>query len=285
MLTDQIEQQFPFLPAGCHMSLDRVASELILENIKRAVPAQWPQRVTELREMMAEGLEPSLAHYLEHTGLELEDIYASNRSWSDLFEAAGCDVLPHGPNEKTLRRAVGRLLHVNDAERQRAYRAFLGQETAPLFNTLSVGDARLLRMVVAMLLDSIADKNTSMKAGLVLLWQHPQVRHEVCLLMNMLEHQIDHVNQPLSERPDVPIATHARYSRIEILAAFGVGGAAKGIAWREGVRWVSEAEADVFVFTLDKSSGSFSPTTRYRTTPSAPSSSIGKVRQLRLQRA
>ena len=42
MLTDQIEQQFPFLPAGCHMSLDRVASELMLENIKRAVRRSGP---------------------------------------------------------------------------------------------------------------------------------------------------------------------------------------------------------------------------------------------------
>ena len=34
--------------------------------------------------------------------------------------------------------------------------------------------------------------------------------------------------------------------------------------WREGVKYIDEAKADVFVFTLDKTGGQFSPSTRYR---------------------
>ena len=33
-LAAQIEQGFPFLPAGCHMELDPVAQEIVLENIR-----------------------------------------------------------------------------------------------------------------------------------------------------------------------------------------------------------------------------------------------------------
>jgi hypothetical protein len=57
---------------------------------------------------------------------------------------------------------------------------------------------------------------------------------------------------------------HARYSRLEILAAFGVGTGARIPSWQTGVRWLPESATDLFAFTLDKTSGQFSPTTRYR---------------------
>ena len=34
--------------------------------------------------------------------------------------------------------------------------------------------------------------------------------------------------------------------------------------WQTGVLWDESSESDLFAFTLDKSSGGFSPTTRYR---------------------
>ena len=52
--------------------------------------------------------------------------------------------------------------------------------------------------------------------------------------------------------------------RLEILAAFGVGSSAKVAAWQTGVRWLEDAKTDLFAFTLDKTGGTFSPTTRYR---------------------
>jgi hypothetical protein len=62
----------------------------------------------------------------------------------------------------------------------------------------------------------------------------------------------------------VPLSVHAKYTRNEIFAAFGIGDGASVPTWQTGVRWVPEAATDLFAFTLDKSSGGFSPTTRYR---------------------
>ena len=57
---------------------------------------------------------------------------------------------------------------------------------------------------------------------------------------------------------------HASYTRIEILAAVGEGDAALTPQWREGVYHAKGVGADLLAFTLDKTSGGFSPTTRYR---------------------
>ena len=57
---------------------------------------------------------------------------------------------------------------------------------------------------------------------------------------------------------------HSRYTRTEILAAFAVGEGAKPPTWQTGVWWEPQSRTDLFAFTLDKSVGGFSPTTRYR---------------------
>ena len=52
----------------------------------------------------------TLAEYLDHTGLELADVYSSNHGWSEMRRDAGFEAAPPGPNERSLLRAVGRLL-------------------------------------------------------------------------------------------------------------------------------------------------------------------------------
>jgi hypothetical protein len=75
---------------------------------------------------------------------------------------------------------------------------------------------------------------------------------------------VDHLHIPLRTHPECPLLVHARYSRIEILAALGAGSATKIAAWQSGVYETKAANADLLAFTLDKSTGGFSPTTRYR---------------------
>jgi hypothetical protein len=263
-LTAQIEAGFPFLPAGCHMELDRVAADIVLESIKNAVPGRWAERVEMLRQLTAQGSVCSLARYLEETGLELEDIYVGNKSWSDLRTDAGLSNQSTGPHEVTLRRACGRLLHVDDVLRVNIYRRFLEGQHAPGVEQLCPRDRRLLRMLVGSLVSSALSKDASLMEGATLLWAHPQVRLELLDLLEVLATRIDHVPVPLSTHEDVPLEVHARYTRVEILAAFDVGQGARVAPWQTGVYWAASARADLLAFTLDKTTGQFSPTTRYR---------------------
>src|SRR5262249_3356330 len=49
-----------------------------------------------------------------------------------------------------------------------------------------------------------------------------------------------------------------------IQAAFNEGVSLRPPRWDSGVKWLPSEKTDVFVFTLDKTSGDFSPTTRYQ---------------------
>jgi hypothetical protein len=119
-------------------------------------------------------------------------------------------------------------------------------------------------MLVAQVTDRAITKDTSLQEAVDLLWAHPQVREELLELMGVLKDRVDHVHERLSTHPDAPLQIHARYSRIEILAGMGLGTGAKIAAWQSGVYEARPANAELFAFTLDKTSGAFSPTTRYR---------------------
>jgi superfamily II DNA or RNA helicase/HKD family nuclease len=259
-----VQQGFPFLPAGCYMHLDAKASEIVLRSLRDAIPSRWPARVEELRVVHANYPEVTLSRYLEESGLDLPDVYDGSRGWSDLCQAAGVPVAPEGPHEAPLRKALGRLLHVDDDERIEAYHRLLESPTAPDVAAMPERQRRLVRMLVVSLGDQVLSKDRTLQDGVDLLWAHPQVRNELAQLLVELDERVDHLHGALPMHPDVPLQVHARYTRIEIMAAFGVGAQAKTPDWREGVREVKDERADLLAFTLDKSSGSFSPTTRYR---------------------
>jgi superfamily II DNA or RNA helicase len=267
-LERQVAAQFPYLPAGCHMELDRKSSEIILESIRSAIPSRWPEKVAELRHLVATGHDPDLETYLDHTGMAVEDVYQGNRSWSELCDAAEVPTDEAGPAEQTLRRALGRLLHVDDDIRLQGYRNVLGADRPPQVDDLAERDRRGVRMLVSQLVDqvdrSLLPADASLQDALDVVWRHPQVRSEAVQLMRALDDRVDHVHERLSHRADVPLLVHARYTRLEILSAFGHGAGPRTAAWQSGVMWLESERTDLFAVTLDKTGGTFSPTTRYR---------------------
>jgi superfamily II DNA or RNA helicase/HKD family nuclease len=267
-LQRHIEHGFPYLPAGCHMELDEVSRDLVLSNIKAAIPTRWAQKVRELREFIRAGHELSLHAFLDHSGLELQDIYEADRTWIKLCTEAGVATSPEGIQETALRRAVARLLHIDDFERIELYQKILGEPMPPILQSLAERERRLIRMLIVQLLDGIGNdalpQGGSLEDALRLLWAYPNVMTDIRVLLGVLRQRITHVHCDLPNRIDVPIKVHASYSRAEILAGFGVGTAWRSVEWREGVRWVADAKADLFAITFDKTGKGFSPTTRYK---------------------
>ena len=120
-LLHQVEEGFPFLPSGCHLDLDRVAREVVLENVKNALPSTWRQRVAELQSLG----DVNLAEYLDASGLDLADVYRGGRSWTDHRRAARFERSEPTEWSENLGRAFGRMLHIDDVARLEFYREVL----------------------------------------------------------------------------------------------------------------------------------------------------------------
>lgn len=260
----QVEDDFPFLPAGCHMELDRVSKEVVLSSLKSSLPTRWPDRVRELRALAtATGSAPTLAEFVEATGLELGDVYTGGRGWTALRRA--CDLIPGEPgaDEEHLQRAVGRLLHVDDAERLEMWRALLQAESPPNVDELDERGKRLVYMLHASVWGSAAG---SIADGFERFWANPAICAELVELFDVLRERIAHLSSGLELGDDAanPLRVHGRYSRDEILAGFGLGWPTGVPAFREGVKWVKEANTDLFLVTLNKDESLYSPTTLYK---------------------
>jgi superfamily II DNA or RNA helicase len=263
-----VNSGFPYLPAGCFMQLDRKATEIVLNSLRSALPSRWKAKAQELRDLAQNVETVSLSYFLDESGLELTDVYdgQGTHGWSALCEQAGIDTLVAGDKEDGLRRAVGRMLHVDDPERLLGYRQFVSLEVPPHIESLSIRERRLLRMLLASITSGVLPRQATLEEGLSLLWSHDQIRSELVELLNELERRVSHVNLQLRQHMDVPLHVHARYTRREILAAMGEGDEdlVTTPEWREGVRSATLERAELLAFTFDKSNKSFSATTRYR---------------------
>jgi len=253
-VTRQIEQGFPFLPAGCTMQLDKVAKEVVLRSLKEAVPSQRPAMVRELRSLVeseaANSRRPiTLQFFLQETGLEPLDVY-KHGSWSGLKRAAGMDMPPAGPHEERLGTALRRLLHLDDPIRLTAYRDWLHGRTA---------DPRLITALLHTLWTD--QKPEGLEAAAAQMQAHPAVVSDLIELLDILEERADHLTIP---SPVAPLSIHARHSLTEILSAFGRITPLQFYQHREGPYRDPASGADLFFVTLEKSERDYSPSTLYK---------------------
>ena len=87
-----------------------------------------------------------------------------------------------------------------------------------------------------------------------------EAREELRELAEVLEDRLPRVTHA-GAIDSVPLRVHARYSRDEALAAFGI---ANPNSVREGVSTSNQRRADLFFVTLQKTEEHFSPSTMYR---------------------
>jgi superfamily II DNA or RNA helicase/HKD family nuclease len=244
-----VHDDFPTLPSGCHIELDRVAKEIVLANLRNALASSTRNLTAELRQLG----DISLAEFLRETGLDVEDLYRRKTvgGWAGLRRRAGLDTTPPGPDDHVLGPAIGRMLHLDDPDRLDLLRRIAAQERPAPGRLADLMHFTLWGPKVAL---------TEREDRLVRLWsQHPDRRAELSQLFEVLRERMHRVvREPTSAT--VPLRVHARYSRDEACAAFGI---ANPSAVREGVKWIESEQADIFFVTLLKSEQHYSPTTMY----------------------
>jgi len=258
-LESDIKEGFPYLPAGCRLDLDDVAQDIVLRNIRQALPTTWKQRVQELRELG----DTTLPSYLQETGLELDDLYRGHHTWTELRRAAGIDSTVPADDESKVGRGLSRLLHVDDQERITAYRRLL---SSPLPPTAAGLDDRTRRQLEGLLLTVLNPRKhtySSLDEAAADLWRHDDLRRELVEMLPLLDDQIVHLHQPLKLLQPVPLQVHASYSRDEILAAFGASSVKRPLPLQTGVYWHEPTRTDLLFITLQKTEKDYSPTTRY----------------------
>ena len=266
-----VEADFPALPPGCALKLDRIAKETVLRNLKEATQ-NIRARLTE--DLRALGPETRLREFMHSANIELDDIYArpsSGHCFTELRHRAGFNLhtdLSRADN--SFAKAIGRLVHVDDLERIVAWQDILEEESSDRISKLQGRSYRLGLMLFAILANRgqpIAEADRILSR----IYDSVEYRNEISDLLSILSDRIRTVSQPLDTSTEVPLASHATYTLGEIMAAYGRTGTRDTLVLPQGgVLWDQPTKTDLLFVTLEKSDKDYSPTTRYADYPISP---------------
>lgn len=272
----EVEEEFPSLPSGCQVQLDRVAQDIVLENIRSQLRLTRRALVEDIR---SHGT-TDLAAFLRESGTDLLELYRGTRdSWTGYLRTAELisvdSLLEQGiaaklagnasEAEQQILRKVSRFLHVDDMERAKAYSALL-QPAGPRLADMGMRE-RLFAMMLYFNLElqgQFGSEDSAIDAGLDHVRSFRWARSEIEQIVALAADSARHTPKALGlELAHVPIRSHATYTRQEILAAFQLTGNRIG-NHREGVAWCPETGVDAFLITLEKDARDHSPTTLYK---------------------
>lgn len=275
-LEKAVEDEFPYLPSGSQIVLDRVAQKVVLDNIK----AQLRFNRAKLVRDIASYAETELEAYLERSGNDVKTIYRSTRdSWTGYLRQAGL-IEGYSPLETVLRgkieelsdteekKLLGRmaaLIHVDDPERAAAYSMLVAPD-APRYADLGMREQAFARMLFFTLWDD-GGGFTTYDDGLDHLRGYQFVCREIRQVVKLAATASKHAAKSLGAGlQHIPLLSHATYRREEVLAALRYGSLEQGknVQHREGVAWCPETSTDAFFVTLNKDDKKHSATTMYK---------------------
>ena len=244
------------------MQLDRVARDIVLENVARAVGSTFQSLVTALRDL---GRDVSLEEFLIEAEVEPERLYRNGRTWMSLRREAGLPALAPGPESETLGRGLMRIQHLDDPRWLTVLRVALQSRSGgnPSF---SEQDMRALTGMAFTLFGQASPASIPEMLGR--LSRNQDICAEALELVTLLERQAMRVTTPLEDvlswEEPTPLSLHAQYSLDEVLAALGRSTLGARFRTQAGVLWVPSCPADIFFVTLEKDEAHYSPQTLYR---------------------
>ncbi|SDL79302.1 Helicase conserved C-terminal domain-containing protein [Arthrobacter sp. ov407] len=275
-LEKAVEDEFPYLPSGSQIVLDRVAQKVVLDNIKAQLRFNRVQLVRDI----ASYAETELEAYLQRSGNDVRSIYRSTKdSWTGYLRQAGL-IEGFSPLETVLlgrirelsdadeKKLLGRmaaLIHVDDPERAEAYSMLVGAD-APRYAELGMREQTFARMLFYTLWDD-GGGFQSYDAGLDYLRGYQFVCSEIRQIVKLGVAASKHAAKGLGAGlQHIPLLSHATYRREEILAALQYGSLelGKNVQHREGVAWCQATSTDAFFVTLNKDDKKHSATTMYK---------------------
>ena len=265
----EIQNDFPHLPLGCSIVLQKQVKEVILQNIKNAIVNQrklvswirgYAQHTT--RQL-------SLPNFLSfYPQIKIEDIYKSKidggGGWSRLCVKACVveDRLDFEIEQAMFRAISNRLLQCSSW----SYLNFI--RNLAINGSWDCSDEIENQMAIMAHYDFWQKPGTelgfnSLEESLGAMVRDNTLRTECLDVVNHIIERLD--TNELSIEIGFPTALnlHARYTRDEILAAFGENRFDRKSSSREGVVDIKSLNCELLFVTLQKTDKKFSPTTLY----------------------
>lgn len=267
----EVEQNFPHLPPGCIIQLDRLSRQYVLKNIRENISRLSVQVPERLQTFTSEtGQDLTFGNFIRYHDYEPEVLLAKE-SWSQWKARAHLVPVPVDPDLVRLRKALLRAAFMNGPREVSLLRNVLSLVTAG-----QVSEALDVAGSSAMLLYYRIWGDSGEKVGITSLeeaFRRLAANPTICAdLDEILDWALDstEVAGITPELPySVPLELHAQYGIREVQAAFGRATLESSGQTGVGVMHFAEQKTYVLLVTFQKTEREFSPSTMYADYPTS----------------
>ncbi|MCC7334637.1 MAG: DUF3427 domain-containing protein [Pirellulaceae bacterium] len=253
----EIAAEFPHLPSGCVIKLERVAQQRVLDNVRESIRLVRPRMLASLRDLKQYlGGTPTIEDAIDYFDTTLDELLKRGL-WSRLLADAGIGEQVDSPDESQLAKGICRLSHINCPQQIGVLKEYLASSEP----AGSISMPALIEMLHTTLWGT-QHSEMSLEVAEQRLRTNPFVIND---LITVLDYRLKHSPLIASSTSSVysPLEIHAAYTRDEILVALGHWRFNNRPSQREGVLHLKDRKLDVFFVTLQKSEDEYSPTTMY----------------------
>jgi len=262
-LHKEIEENFPRLPLGCSIILEKVAKERILENIRRATSYRANEIINKIRNFKHQTSLPfSLKNFLLLNRIPIQTIY-NRGGWSNL--CASADVIPRYSTQYEREIVSGiknKWLQTNSL----TYFKFV-EKIAKMGFKVNLSEFSEEEKLMATMLhyDIWAEANRfgTLEESLRTIGCIPQMVCEIIDVLEVLIDRIDFHEYKIQLPFSMPLRVHGRYTREQIVVALQKSDLTKAYPSLEGVLENKALNVEALFINLIKSEEDFSPTTLY----------------------
>lgn len=258
----EIERDFPNLPLGSSIILEKKAKEYILDNIRKATRLDKRQLIKRLHHYKNHTNNPlTLKNFLSIYNLKLTDIYKNN-SFSELM-AEAFKLTINTENAEKYKSMLGKKWIVTEAL---SYFRFIQKLKSYDFDLNRISLSSQEQTFALMLYYDFYQKANmceSLNNAIKEIGNNLDFVNEMMEFIAVKIDQFSFEEIPCIEPVDFPLAIHARYTREQILVALGLSTYEKQSSNREGVALNKETNIEALFINLKKSEEDFSPTTMY----------------------
>ncbi len=259
----EIEDNFPHLPLGCSIILEKKAKQNILENITASTSFNRNQLIQKIQNFQHQTtMKLSLKNFIEFYNIPLQIIYKRG-GWTRLCNDAGKIERFDNLNEKQIIAAISRKWLSCSST---SYFRFILNCAKKEFNLSDQELNEIEKQMLLMLHYDIwqtAGGFDNLELSIKEIGKNKVLINEITEVLELLLDRIDFKEIELNLPYKQPLKIHARYTRDQVLAAFGLSTFEKKSPSREGVAVNAELNTELLFINLIKSEENFSPTTMY----------------------
>jgi superfamily II DNA or RNA helicase len=259
----ELEDNFPHLPLGCSIILEKKAKETILSNITAATSLNKRKLIQRIQQFQNDTTLPlTLGNFSSLYNIPLESIYKRD-SWKRLCQIAGKIDNFETKNEKAIVSAISnKWLSTNSL----SYFSFILKIAKQNFN-INISDFNENEKTMLLMLHyDVWQKEggfDSLVNSIKAIGENKILVDEIKEVLEVLIENIDFKEIPIKLPYEQPLKLHSRYTRDQILAAFQFSSFSKKSSNREGTAENKDLNTEILFINLIKSEENFSPTTMY----------------------